>query len=128
MVFSSTIFLFGFLPFVLLAYYLTPRPLKNSFLLCASLYFYAWGEKQYTVVLVGSILGNYFAGVSLDSCRRKARQGAIGHDRRGVDALDEVAQARAENDPNARLEAAQPALENRRGSARQIPRHQRRVR
>lgn len=65
MVFSSTIFLFGFLPFVLLTYYLTPRPLKNSFLLCASLFFYAWGEKQYTLVLVGSILGNYIAGVLL---------------------------------------------------------------
>lgn len=65
MVFSSTIFLFGFLPFVLLLYYLTPRPLKNSFLLIASLFFYAWGEKNYAIVLIGSILGNYVAGILL---------------------------------------------------------------
>jgi alginate O-acetyltransferase complex protein AlgI len=62
MVFSSTIFLFGFLPIVLLAYYLMPRELKNFFLLCASLIFYFWGEKQYTLILVGSIFGNFIAG------------------------------------------------------------------
>ncbi len=65
MVFSSTIFLFGFLPFVLLAYYVAPRPLKNTVLLFASLFFYAWGEKQYAIILVVSILGNYFAGTLL---------------------------------------------------------------
>jgi alginate O-acetyltransferase complex protein AlgI len=62
MVFSSTIFLFGFLPVVLLLYHVAPRPLRNSLLLAASLAFYFWGEKGYTAVLAGSILGNYVAG------------------------------------------------------------------
>jgi alginate O-acetyltransferase complex protein AlgI len=62
MVFSSPIFLFGFLPPVLAAYYLAPRPLRNAVLLTASLLFYAWGEKQYVWVLLLSIAGNYAAG------------------------------------------------------------------
>jgi alginate O-acetyltransferase complex protein AlgI len=63
MVFSSTIFLFAFLPLALAAYFAAPRRLRNAVLLAASLVFYTWGEKQYTLVLIGSILGNYAAGV-----------------------------------------------------------------
>ena len=44
MVFSSLVFLFTFLPAVLLIYFLVPRPAKNAALLAASLIFYAWGE------------------------------------------------------------------------------------
>ncbi len=45
MLFSSIEFLCGFLPLVLLLYYLLPgRRLKNRFLLLMSLGFYAWGE------------------------------------------------------------------------------------
>jgi alginate O-acetyltransferase complex protein AlgI len=69
MVFSSNIFLFGFLPYVLAAYYLAPRPLRNALLLAASLLFYAWGERQFTWVLLVSIAGNYAAGVLLARCR-----------------------------------------------------------
>ncbi len=65
MVFSSPIFLFLFLPLVLFAYLLTPRALKNTVLLGASLVFYAWGEGPYTVVMLGSILVNYLAGLVL---------------------------------------------------------------
>lgn len=71
MVFSSAFFLFGFLPIVLLLYYASPRALKNSVLLLASMFFYAWGEQQYCVVLFGSILGNYVAGVWLAKRRSK---------------------------------------------------------
>ncbi|MBX7102448.1 MAG: MBOAT family protein [Gemmataceae bacterium] len=65
MVFSSTIFLFGFLPLVLLLYHLSPRVARNTLLLFASLFFYYWGEKGYSVILMASILGNYAAGVLL---------------------------------------------------------------
>ena len=47
MLFSSSVFLFFFLPAVLLVYFLLPRkwlPVKNVFLLLASLLFYAWGS------------------------------------------------------------------------------------
>ena len=44
MLFSSNVFLFAFLPAVLLTYYLCPRPLRNPVLLLFSLFFYGWGE------------------------------------------------------------------------------------
>jgi alginate O-acetyltransferase complex protein AlgI len=52
MVFSSFIFLFYFLPIVFGVYLLVPRPLKNLLLICASLFFYSWGEPRF----VGTLL------------------------------------------------------------------------
>ena len=60
MLFSSITFLFLFLPVVLAVYYLVPWKVKNIALLIASLFFYAWGEPVYVVLLVLSILLNYF--------------------------------------------------------------------
>ncbi len=71
MVFSSNIFLFLFLPLTLLLYFAVPEKLvgkryKNFLLLAASLLFYAWGEPQYLVLLLISILGNYFFGILIE--------------------------------------------------------------
>lgn len=66
MLFSSPIFLFLFLPVVLWLYVLTPRPLKNALLLLASLLFYAWGERAYVLVMLGSIAWNYVFGLLVD--------------------------------------------------------------
>lgn len=63
MVFSSPVFLFGFLPIALLIYYLSPRLIKNFVLLLCSLSFYAWGEVFYLFVMLFSILSNYFIGI-----------------------------------------------------------------
>lgn len=63
MVFSSTVFLFVFLPLVLAVYYLLDRRFKNTFLLLASLVFYAWGEPKFVVVMLFSILVNYIFGL-----------------------------------------------------------------
>ena len=62
MLFSSITFLFLFLPVVLVIYYLVPWKAKNVFLLIASLLFYAWGEPVYVVLMILSILLNYFCG------------------------------------------------------------------
>ncbi|MDR3284481.1 MAG: MBOAT family protein [Treponema sp.] len=63
MVFSSTIFLFLFLPIALIGYY-NPiwkgRKFKNGFLLLASLGFYAWGEPLFVFVMLLSIAVNWF--------------------------------------------------------------------
>ena len=50
MVFSSNIFLFAFLPCVILGYYIIRRwrSLANLFLTLASLLFYAWGEPKFS--------------------------------------------------------------------------------
>src|SRR5262245_10094228 len=71
MVFSSNLFLFGFLPLVLAACYLAPRVGRNAVLLAASLLFYAWGEKQYCWVLLASIAGNWLAGIWLTRWKSK---------------------------------------------------------
>ena len=54
MLFSSVPFLFYFLPAALLLYFLVPRRLKNAALLLASLFFYAWGEPKYVVLMLVS--------------------------------------------------------------------------
>jgi len=73
MVFSSTIFLFLFLPVVLAAYFLTPRLFKNLLLLVASLFFYAWGEGFYVGIMFASILVNYLAADQINRFRSTPR-------------------------------------------------------
>ncbi len=62
MLFSSAIFLFLFLPIVIIGYYLLRGEWRNTFLFIASLVFYAWGGISYSVLLIVSILMNYFIG------------------------------------------------------------------
>ena len=62
MLFSSTLFLYLFLPITLLLFYLAPQRLRNLILLVASLVFYAWGGVSYTIILITSILLNYLFG------------------------------------------------------------------
>ena len=60
MVFSSSVFLFGFLPVTMLLYFVIPSlRWKNILLLAASLIFYAWGEPVYVTLMVASIILNY---------------------------------------------------------------------
>ena len=61
MVFSSAAFLFVFLPFVLVLYFLLPsQTTKNTWLFVASLGFYAWGEPVYVLLMIISIIFNWF--------------------------------------------------------------------
>ncbi len=73
MVFSSPVFLFGFLPLVLLIYYISPAFIKNGVLLLFSLFFYAWGENFYLLVLLISITANYSVGIFLFKCHESGR-------------------------------------------------------
>ncbi len=69
MVFSSVIFLFLFLPAVLLGYFLLPRAVKNLWLLAASLLFYAWGETFFVLLMLASVSMNYLFGLLIDALR-----------------------------------------------------------
>jgi alginate O-acetyltransferase complex protein AlgI len=69
MVFSSTVFLFLFLPCVLLAYVLVPMRVKNVLLLGASLIFYAWGEGGLVLLLLASSAFNYVIARIIASSR-----------------------------------------------------------
>ncbi|MBR1494391.1 MAG: MBOAT family protein [Acidaminococcaceae bacterium] len=71
MVFSSTVFLFIFLPATLLGYYLIRKDLRNAFLLAMSLLFYAVGEPVFVLVMMASILANYLLGLLLWKTRKR---------------------------------------------------------
>ncbi|WP_085991038.1 MBOAT family O-acyltransferase [Oceanobacillus senegalensis] len=76
MVFSSLVFLFVYLPIILLAYFIAPKALKNFILLLASLFFYAWGEPMYIFLMFVSIILNYIFGLLIskyegDTSKRK---------------------------------------------------------
>lgn len=66
MLFSSLTFLCCFLPFVFIVYYLINPSLRNTFLLLASLLFYAWGEPRYLFLMIVVIILNYISGILLD--------------------------------------------------------------
>lgn len=58
-------FLFVFLPVTLALYYLVPPKMKNLVMLIASFLFYAWGEPIYIILLLLSVLLNYFCGLDI---------------------------------------------------------------
>lgn len=71
MLFSSITFLFIFLPVTLILFNIVPQKLKNIVLLGASLLFYAWGEPVYVVLMILSILLNYFCGMEIYQKRKE---------------------------------------------------------
>ncbi len=76
MLFSSSIFLFVFLPAVLLCYYgpfRGRRQCQNGLLLLASLLFYAFGEAWFVLVLLFSIVCNWALGLWAHRARKLGR-------------------------------------------------------
>ena len=77
MLFSSSVFLFAFLPIVLLCYYgplRSARRGQNLFLLAASLFFYAFGEPRFVAIMAASILVNWLLGLWAGRCRGGKRE------------------------------------------------------
>ncbi|MBO5448532.1 MAG: MBOAT family protein [Ruminococcus sp.] len=70
MLFSSTTFLFAFLPLVLITYYIVPRAFRNAVLFVFSLVFYAWGEPVYIALMIASITVAYITGIYADKSRK----------------------------------------------------------
>ena len=81
MVFSSIIFLWIFLPTVFLGNVLLNRiagvKASNILLLFASLFFYAWGEPVYVILMIVSILMNWVFGLLLDQLKHRKRARAF---------------------------------------------------
>lgn len=73
MVFSSIIFLFYFLPIVLILYYIAPKQLRNLVLFIVSLLFYAWGEPKYIVLMLFSTGADYTSGILIDNACKKGK-------------------------------------------------------
>ena len=72
MVFSSLIFIFVFLPLVLLVYYISPRKMRNLVFFIASLIFYAWGEPVYILIMLFSTVFDYLNGLLIDKYRENS--------------------------------------------------------
>jgi alginate O-acetyltransferase complex protein AlgI len=79
MVFSSYIFIFVFLPLVLLGFYLLPRlftsppklrTAQNLFLIAASLIFYGYYSVKYLFLILLSIFVNYFLAIGIQKSAR----------------------------------------------------------
>ena len=70
MVFSTPIFLFYFLVLTLFVYYLVPRKLRNLVILCASLWFYYWGEQQYVAIMFLSTAIDFTHGLLVERCKK----------------------------------------------------------
>ncbi|MBR3887997.1 MAG: MBOAT family protein [Clostridia bacterium] len=71
MLFSSIPFLYYFLPIVIGLYFIVPFKVKNYVLLIASLLFYFWGEKAYTIIMVLTSLSGWLHGIFIEKYRGK---------------------------------------------------------
>ena len=71
MVFSSSTFLFMFLPAFFILYYLVPFKAKNIILCIFSLIFYAWGEPVYIVLMVFSSVVDYCNGICMEKFKKR---------------------------------------------------------
>ena len=76
MVFSSLLFLFRYLPIVLLLYFICPKKLRNLLLFIVSLIFYAWGEPVYVVLMLFSTLVDYTHGLLVAHYKEKGNMRA----------------------------------------------------
>ena len=74
MVFSSLIFLFCFLPIFLICYFVPKkRKTRNIVLLIFSLMFYGYGEPIYVLLMILSILVNYYIALIMDKSNNKKK-------------------------------------------------------
>ena len=62
MVFSSIVFLYIFLPIMLLVYFIVPKKLKNAVMILASLIFFAWGEIRYIFIMLILAVMDFWCG------------------------------------------------------------------
>ena len=74
MVFSSMIFLWIFLPTVLICYFLSPQRFRNGLLVFFSLLFYAWGEPVYIFLMLLCVGVNYTGGWMLEKYPRQKKK------------------------------------------------------
>ena len=71
MVFSSLLFLFRFLPIVLILCFAVPQRFRNAVLFFSSLVFYAWGEPIYVSLMIFSTIVDYTHGLLVERFKEK---------------------------------------------------------
>lgn len=71
MVFSSITFLYYFLPVTIALYFLVPGRYQNAVLLLCSLFFYAWGEPRYVLIMGTSVVSAYAFGLLVEKYKKE---------------------------------------------------------
>lgn len=78
MLFSSTTFIFMFLPILLILYFLIKNiKYKNIILLIFSLIFYSWGEPKYIILMILTVLVAYLFGLLIDKYRKNKKKSKL---------------------------------------------------
>ncbi len=78
MIFASHIFVFGFLPLFLLAYYLAPTRARSAMIVVASYAFYGWWRVDYLALVIAISLVSFFFGAkAANAVTEKARKQAV---------------------------------------------------
>ncbi len=71
MLFTSLEFLFAFFPITLAINFILPTKLRNYWLLITSLLFYAWGEPKFVIIMILSIIINYFFALAISVKKKR---------------------------------------------------------
>ncbi len=71
MLFTSLEFLFAFFPVTLAVNYILPPKARNYWLLITSLLFYAWGEPKFVIMMLISIIMNYFFALFIHLVKKR---------------------------------------------------------
>ncbi len=77
MLFTSLEFLLMFMPVAYGVHFLLPGRMRNVWLFLCSLFFYAWGEPVYVLVMLGSIVLNYGLALGMDRQRDGKRKALL---------------------------------------------------
>ena len=76
MVFSSLAFLYVFLPLITVLYFVwNNRIYRNIVLLAFSVFFYAWGEPKYIIVMLLSVFCAYVGGLLIEYFKKREKKG-----------------------------------------------------
>ena len=119
MLFSSTTFMFVFLPLMLLVYFILPgRVLKNLWLFAASIVFYAWGEPTYVFLMLVSIVINWLFALLIGPAKKDAggaeeaaEAAEEGGEEHAAEAAEEAAEAAEDVEATEDVEEAAEAVE-----------------
>ncbi len=74
MIFSSVLFLFRFLPIVLILYFISPKNCRNLVLFIVSLVFYGWDKPSYILLMLFSTVLDYSVGRAIEYSRKKGSE------------------------------------------------------
>ena len=78
MVFSSLLFLYLYLPAVLIGYYVIPKRFRLGFLFLMNLVFYGWGEPIYVVLMLFSTLVDFTHGWIITKAKEQGKERSCG--------------------------------------------------